>query len=671
MKTFRTIIASGAATIALAVAFTGCNDAFMQQDPTQEMAECVFLKNESDLPLYLNQFYASCYDDGNKIGYIEGMGASYAETSTVANAPFGETLRGPRLLMWDKMTDNALMNGTNQSANSTGVADPRLNGTFVVPQTGRTTGWDWTGMRSLNYFLRNYTQAAKDGDVSKLDKYKAEALFFKAWDYYNKVLIFGEVPWFSSDLNVDSPELYAPRTSRTVLMDSVLNIINFAVEHLPEGTAPDGRINKDMANFLKMRICLFEGTFRKYHSNLNLPDAQKFLNECVTAAQAIISTGHYKLYTGAGEKSYYKMFTFLKTPQTDGNTEAILARTYDGANVGNATFRYFDQNQPKKYGCFGASKGMVDEYLSIDGKTIENSSLFEGYDGLWTELNNRDPRLTQTVCRPGEYWSIWRNTGATEGIIDAKIHGITLPHIGSITNASTVGGYRVIKHWVGDITEYKASYNGTQTGVEFRYGEVLLSLAEAKAELGTITQADIDLTINELRKRAGFDFATYPGSKLTIGSEPADARLDKIYADYVGYVPSPLIREIRRERRVEMAWEGLRYIDLIRWKAGKLMTVPLRGMKMTQEKQDIYKEKRDVDPNSSDHSNEIVIVTAVVKDKDYFLDTDGFIICYPKDPNVSNGVLPWDDKRYYWPIPKQEIELNENLKQSSYDGHSW
>ena len=296
MKTFSAIIALSAATLAGAAALTGCNDDFMQQDPTQEMAEGVFLTNEGDLPLYLNQFYSK---------FVEGMQSGYAESATLANAPFGEAIRMPRLIGWDKMTDNALLNGTQLSANNTGVADPRLNGTFVVPQTGTTTGWDWTQMRSLNYFLRNYAQAAKGGDVSKLDKYKAEALFFKAWDYYNKVLIFGEVPWFSSDLNVDSPELYAPRTPRTVLMDSVLNIINFAVEHLPEGTAPDGRINKDMANFLKMRICLFEGTFRKYHSNLNLPDADKFLNECVTAAQAIIDAGHYQLYTGAGEKSYY------------------------------------------------------------------------------------------------------------------------------------------------------------------------------------------------------------------------------------------------------------------------------------------------------------------------------------------------------------------------------
>ncbi|MDR1763591.1 MAG: RagB/SusD family nutrient uptake outer membrane protein [Dysgonamonadaceae bacterium] len=669
MKQINFIIA---ATVAAAtMCFTACNDSFLQQDPTQQMAEGSFLVNESDLPLYLNQFYASCYDDGNKIGYIEGMGASYAETSTITNAPFGDALRGPRLIMWDKMTDNALMNGTNRSANNTGVADPILNETFVIPQSGTITGWDWKGMRSLNYFLRNYTQAAKDGDISSLDRWKAEALFFKAWDYFNKVLIFGEVPWYETDLNVNSEELYAPRTPRVQLMDSVLSIINFAVAHLPDNNTPDGRINKDMANFLKMRICLFEGTFRKYHAELSLPDANKFLTECVNAAEAIIASGHYSLYKSDADKdvngnnnSYWKMFTFRRTPKTDGNTEAILARTYDGANVGNATFRYFDQNQPKKYGCFGASKGFLDEYLCIDGKSISESPLFEGYDGWWSELENRDPRLTQTVCRPGEYWTIWRSSGGTKGIIDRSIHGITYPVIGSTVNASTVGGYRVIKHWVGDITEYEASWMGTQTGVEFRYAEVLVSLAEAKAELGTISQSDLDRTINTLRERAGFNFATYPNSKLALGNEPSDPRLDAIYSQYVGYVPSAIIREIRRERRVEMAWEGLRYADLIRWKAGKLMTVPLRGMKMTPEKQAMYATKHDLDPSHTDHSNDTVISTAVVINSDYYLDSEGFIICYPRDPKVSSGALPWSDKRYYWPIPKQEIELNKNLTQS-------
>jgi hypothetical protein len=218
---------------------------------------------------------------------------------------------------------------------------------------------------------------------------------------------------------------------------------------------------------------------------------------------------------------------------------------------------------------------------------------------------------------------------------------------------------------MADLAEYAATLKGTQTAVEFRYAEVLLMLAEAKAELGTISQGDIDATINALRERAGFDFATYPNSKLTIGNEPNDPRLDAIYADKLGYSLSPLLREIRRERRVEMVWEGLRYVDLMRWKAGKLMTVPMRGMKMTAEKQTLYATAHSI--SSAGYYN-----VAAVKDKEYYLDADGFIIAYRNTPGLDGtGTLPWSDKRYYWPIPKQEIELNPNLKQSSYDGQAW
>ena len=103
-----------------------------------------------------------------------------------------------------------------------------------------------------------------------------------------------------------------------------------------------------------------------------------------------------------------------------------------------------------------------------------------------------------------------------------------------------------------------------------------------------MSQADVDMTINALRERAGFDFVKYPTSKLVVGQEPADPRLDKIYAEKLDYPVSPLLREIRRERRVELAMENHRYEDLMRWKAGKLLTVPLRGMRMTDEMLELY-----------------------------------------------------------------------------------
>ncbi|MFV0268670.1 MAG: RagB/SusD family nutrient uptake outer membrane protein [Draconibacterium sp.] len=631
------------------ILLSSCNDDFLQQDPIQELAEGSFLKNEGDLPLFLNQVY----DD-----YIVGHQNSWAVSRV---APFYDVLGSP-IMFKDLFSDNMVKTGNSSS---------RLNESYIVPQSGANEGWSWSSLRKINYFLRNYRMA--EGSVTsadELNKWVAEAYFFKAWDYYNKVVIFGEVPWYVTDLNVDSEELYAPRTPRSELMDSVLWSINFAVDHLQEGSRPDGRINKNMANFLKARICLFEGTFRKYHTELGLESsANKFLQECVAACEEIIASGHYELYN-AGTDSYWKMFSFQKTPATDGNTEAILARVYDGDKLGHATQRYFDQNNGGAGGRYskGATRGLIDEYLCIDGRPIYTGGSegnyvknphFQGYDGLWTELENRDPRLRQTVARPGEFQTI---SPAGVGDMNIEKYGINYPAIAynyARANGSTVTGYLFCKHWVCDFDEYNAVTNGTQTAVMFRYGEVLLMLAEAKAELGTFTQEDADRTINKLRERAGFDFNTYPNSKLNVSNLPDDPRLDRIYAEKLAYPVSPLIREIRRERRVEMVLEGQRYEDLMRWKAGKLMTVPLRGMKFTSEKQAMY---------DGSHEAATTPATWTAKKatigKEVWVDGDGFLIAYPRDSRISDGTLPWSDKRYYWPIPFDQLTLNKNLTQS-------
>ena len=135
--------------------------------------------------------------------------------------------------------------------------------------------------------------------------------------------------------------------------------------------------------------------------------------------------------------------------------------------------------------------------------------------------------------------------------------------------------------------------------------------------------------------------------------------MDKIYREKLDYTVSPLLREIRRERRIELAMENHRYEDLMRWKAGNLFTVPLRGMKFTEEMQALY------DGSHTDRLDGGSAATAIVG-KDVFLDDEGFIICYPKSPykQTVNGVLPWHDYRYLWPIPAEEIRLNPNLTQN-------
>lgn len=622
--------------------FGACNNDFLQLDPEQQLAEETSLRTESELDIYLNNLYGR---------YISGHQSTWADSYI---RPYD--VSGSHLLAGDFFSDNLVKRGNVSS---------RLDNSFVTPAAGDQVDWVWENLRSVNYFLRNYVNAlpAVGNDYSRLDRYVGEAMFFRAMDYYKKVLIFGAVPWYTRDFNIDSEELYAPRNTREEVMDSLLYTVNEAFDKLPViENQPHGRVNKDMAAFLKARIGLFEGSFRTYHDELGLQStAAPFLQAAVEACEYIIASGRYTLYN-TGDDAYWRLFTLKNNPAADGNREAILARTYDGVTVGHATQRYWDQNNNvSSRPAGGATRSLVDEYLCIDGNPIYTSGstgsyvsnpLFLGYDGMWTELENRDPRLKQTVSAPGEYRSIFNRTTGVWGI---EQNGITYPRLSYNNTNSSVTGYPLSKHWMGDRTENEATTLGQQTAIEFRYAEVLLMLAEAKAILGTITQADIDNTINLLRQRAGFDFVAYPNSRLVIGNEPADPRLDQIYASLLNYTVSPLLREIRRERRVEMAVEDRRYEDLMRWKAGNLLTVPVRGMKFTAEKQALY--------NGTNTTVPIIAIQEVVN-TDVFLDTEGFIIGYPRSPRLVNGQLPWEDRRYYWPLPLEDLTLNSNLVQN-------
>lgn len=613
------------------VLLPGCNDDFMERYPQDQLTDESFWKTETDIKLMLNSLYPL---------YIIGHQSGWAQDKSPAL-----NVTGSPLMYGDVYSDNCVKTGNEFRS---------MAGELIVP-TGATaeSGWYWWNLRKVNFFLNRYDRA--DISQEKKNAYAAEAYFFKAWDYYRKVVLFGDVPWITRDLNVDSEELYAARTPRAEVMDSVLMCINKAIEWLPTKENQESeRLNKDQANFLKARICLFEGTFRKYHTELGLQEsANKWLEEAVKACEALL--GKYSLYKD-GEKTYWKMFT---ATDVSGNPEVILARNYLENKVGHAAQRYFNQNHDNRQS-MGATRGLVDEYLCIDGRPIyiggsensyEKNPNFVGY-GKWTELENRDPRLTQTICRPGEYVTIYKG-----GVLDIEKNGITYPGLSYSDRGSTVTGYRVIKHWMGDMVEENRTLNGIQAAIEFRYAELLLNYAEAKYELnGTLSQADVDLTINALRERAGFDFSKYPTAKLTVGQEPADPRLNKIYAEKLDYAVSPLLREIRRERRVELAIENHRYEDLMRWKAGNLLTVPFRGMNFLAV-QDLYDGSHTANPETA---------VKVELGKTVFADEDGFVICYPKSPyqNTVKGTLPWEDYRYYWPIPKEELVMNPNLVQN-------
>lgn len=535
---------------------------YLDRFPLDALTEPTFFKNESDLKLYSNRFYPLLP----------------AFTSGSA----------------DDNSDNMVPTSRNSF----------LAGTYAIPASATTaSGWVWTDIRAANYFLARYDRADLAADLK--NRYAAEVKVFRAYLYWQKVKQFNNVPWISVDLQDTSTALlFAGATSHKVVMDSVLEDLNFAVANLPlPAVAEKGRLHRYAALAMKARIALWEGTFRKYHS---LGDETKFLTEAATAAETIINSGLYDIYsTNNPNRDYYNLFI---QEDLSNNKEAILPKVYLKDVLMHNTPRQIGEANN------GFSKNFVRSYLCKDGLPTSLSTLYKGDDSLDAEVANRDPRFPQTVATRG-FVFLQNPTGANDTI--------ALPRIGT---AITSTGYQLAKFRSPDPLQINAN-QATLDLFIFRYAETLLIDAEARAELGQADQALMTRTINKLRSRVGM-----PG--LTIASLVKDPKSD------FPTIPV-LIDEIRRERRIELALEGFRFDDLLRWKAGKQIENPetILGLKLHPNVKAQYP------PNQV---NNIV------------LDANGYIRPYT---NITARV--WNDKMYAYPLPTQELSLNTNLKQNT------
>lgn len=303
----------------IVVSLQACRKDFLDRYPLDQISEQTFFKNENDLKLYANNFYST-------------------------------------LLVQTFNTDNNSDNFVPRDK------DSFLNGNYVVPNTD--ANWNWTTVRQLNYFLARYQKAEVSASVKNI--YAAEIRFFRAYAYWRRVVRFGDVPWLSKDLTETSPELYNPRTPRKIVMDSVLNDLNFAVAYLPNpANAEQDRLNKDIANALKSRICLWEGTYRKYH---NLGDEAPYLRAAADAALAVMnSASAYAIYsTNNPASDYYNLFL---QEELRGNKEAIMARRYLKDVTMHNTTRQISDIPPS------FSKNFVRSFLCKDGKPTDRKSV--------------------------------------------------------------------------------------------------------------------------------------------------------------------------------------------------------------------------------------------------------------------------------------------------------
>ena len=399
--------------------------------------------------------------------------------------------------------------------------------------------WNWEKLREMNFFL---SRASQVEDESVRLEYEGLTRFFRAYFYFEKVKRYGDVPWVDRPLGSDEEELYKGRDSRESVMEKVMEDVDFAIANLPE-VQNVYRVTRWTARALKSRIALFEGTFRKYHG---LDGYEEFLQACVNASEPFL-TGPYSIYT-SGSTPYQDLFT----SQNAIETEIILARAYTSA-ISGMTHDVNGHLTGATMGRPGMTRNVVNMYLMRDGSRYTDQENY-AIKTFVEECKNRDLRMAQTLRTPG-----YKRIGGSKELAP------------DLSRSTT--GYQLIKYLTEE--KYDANKASTNDMPLFRLAEVLLNYAEAKAELGTLKQADLDNTIRPLRVRAGLPDLDM--EEANANPDPYLSSPETGYANVTGDNKG-VILEIRRERTLETPMEGLRYWDIMRWKEGKRFEKPIEGL---------------------------------------------------------------------------------------------
>ena len=557
-----------------------CSRDFLDKEPISEVTTENFFATASDLQLYTNGFYRM-----------------FPSTS---------------IYNGDSKTDNIIE--IELSA--------EMRGARFVPTSGG--GWNWAYLRDINFFLENYERS--DDEAAK-SHYGGVARFFRAYFYFEKLQRFGEVPWYDKTIDpADEETLTKPRDSRQFIVDKILEDLDWAIANM-QADQQIYEVTKYAALALKSRVGLYEGTYMKYR---DIAGYEKYLEASIKASEELINNSPYSIYsTGKPLEDYANLFNAHEAI----DAEVILARSYSEAlNIGHNVNYY---TTTSSYGRPGMPKDLVNSYLNKDGSRFTD---LENYNQIafTEEVNNRDPRLSQTIRTPG---------------YTRKGQSIELaPNLGA-----TVTGYQITKY----ATEPVYDTNGQSiTDLPlFRFGEVVLNYAEAKAELNTLNQEDLDASLNLLKARVDM-----PNLSLEMANNNPDVFLANQYPNVNGSNKG-VILEIRRERRIELYMEDFRWDDVVRWKAGETLTQAIRGMYFPGAGE--YDLTGDGETNVVLYNGErpdnlVPGVQYYEIGSDIFLDDNGLIEPHPDFDERSFN----ESKDYLYPIPRLELQLNPNLEQN-------
>jgi starch-binding outer membrane protein, SusD/RagB family len=550
------------------VIMTACQEDWLDRTPLDQITEADFLKQPDDFTTYVNRFH------------------------TIWTS-------------WSGDTHGDI--GSDIQIRGNSIPD-RIGGNSTI---NSGPGYSYGNVRRVNYLIVNAREY--EGDFNDIKQAVGEAHYFRAYYYFSLLQNFGDVQWIGNVLGTTSEELYGSRDPRNFIADKIIADLDTAAMYLRENRGNGiGRLNKWNALHLQSRVALFEGCWEKYHSGtpfgVNNADPNKYFEKAASACNAIIGSDLYSVYTtGDPANDYYNNFNWR---DYTNHPEAMRWTKVDldlGISAGRKLYITAVPNER------GFTKDLVDQYLCTDGQPIAVSPLYQGDATIADEVMNRDPRFDQTIFTADNEWYISP---------DGSVRYYQECFDGMFTTQlwTTPTGYCLRKFYDAH-TIYHDTQNDETPTMNERYGEVLLNYAEAKAELGTITQADLDKSINVLRARVGMP----------------DLMLINITADPNWRWPelSPIINEVRRERLVELAWEGFRFDDLLRWAAmDKFVDTRPRGA------------KGDQFPNP--HNMPV--------DENGYLD--------PYQNAFPSGYQFNLNRDYLWPIKESEHVLNPNLGQN-------
>ncbi len=555
--------------------FTSCSD-LLDTEPYDQFTKDNFFTSEKNVELFANYFYNEFSGYGNGNGY----GDFY-------------------------------FNRLNDDQGTTGITQ----WTFTnVPASAGAWNTPYTEIRRANTLLAAIPGIAEMTEGAKKN-WEGLARLYRGWQHFKLVRAYGDCYWVDKVLDTgDTDILYGPRQSRNTVMDNVLADINFACENITMNANSQVAYNKYVALAIKSRVCLFEGTYSKYVLN-DEARAKSYLTEAKNASLELMNSGKFSL-----NPNFKQNFDQM---DLKGNPEMIMYKHYVYGSLGHSTVDYTCGSTQVQ----GITKDMFDSYLFRDGKPLATTSLdksengkvvkFDDNSGFGEQefiniadvMRNRDPRMMAQVDSilqfPGCGYARFGGAQSTS----ATGYGVLLFDTNAMKN-----------------TDRQSTTTNSTDAPIFWLAEILLNYAEACAELGTITDEDLNISINKLRDRVGM-----PHLSVNVAADPAN-----------NMGVNNIIFEVRRERRVEMLYcNNDRYYSLQRWNKLELLDT----QKHPNQCRGAY--VGNLKGTGSIDWNQITV------------DADGYINC------KNNGAERiYENKYNLFPIPSGQKTLNDQIGQN-------